>query len=53
LTTYNKNIGEWSTQPSIPPSGGGKSNTGLLVGVKARGVHLCRVAGNSGASDTP
>jgi len=28
------------------PSGVGKLSTRLLVGVKAGGVHLCRVAGN-------
>ena len=29
------------------PSGVGKSNVGLLAGVKAGRVHLCRVAGNT------
>ena len=28
------------------PSGVGQSSTGLLAGVKAGRVHLCRVAGN-------
>ena len=34
-----------STQPSILLRYIGKSSTGLLAGVKAGRVHLCRVAG--------
>jgi len=34
-------------QLSLPPPGVGKSSTGLLAGVKAGRVHLCRVAVNS------
>jgi len=35
------------TNSAFHPSGVGKSSTGVLAGVKAGRVHLCRVSGNT------
>jgi len=44
---HNKNADHSSSSSSSSSSSCSSSSTGLLAGVKAEYIHLCRVAGNT------